>query len=150
MLAETIRDDFEFAAAIAGVSIGLAAVLLLCLVAVFGTWRLFRHASDASTAVARAALEMEQLARRAGLQPPVQAAGGVDDLRREVAGLLDEQRRLHDFSRNLLDTAALDAGTPPAALADLEGAVGRLDATVGQMAASLANLIQLLERQERR
>ncbi|MBI4570509.1 MAG: hypothetical protein HY723_01050 [Chloroflexi bacterium] len=146
----TADELFEFAAAIAGVSIGLAAVLVLAVLAVVGTWRLFRHAGDASEAVLRAALEMEQLARNLGPQPAAPAQGGVEELRQEVGHLLGEQRRLQDLARNLLDTAATEAGPPSAALDDLESAVGRLDTTVGQMAASLANLIQLLERQQDR
>ena len=65
-----------------------------------------------------------------------------------MASLLDKQRRLQEITRTLLDTAAMGGAATPGALEDIGAAVGRLDSTVGQMAASLANLIQLLERQQ--
>jgi len=146
----TEQETFEFAAAIAGVSIGLAAALLLSLLAVLGSWRLFRHASDASMASMRATLAMEELARHlasAPGPPPVEAAPrDFDDLRRQAEELMDRQARLQEMARGLLDTAALEGGQSPAALDELERALERLEGTVGQMAAALANLIQQLER----
>jgi hypothetical protein len=148
----TGQETFEFAAAIAGVSIGLAAILVLSLFTIIGTWRLFRHASDASLGTTRAVLAIEELARRLAGQPaapPLPADGNqLAELRQQAETLIDEQRRLQDMARNLLDTAAVEGGPAPAAIDDLESAVGRLDTTVGQMATSLANLIQLLERQQ--
>ena len=150
----TGEETFEFAAAIAGVSIGLAAALVLVVLTVVGTWRLFRHASDASQATTRAALGMEELARRLAAQPaPAPSAGEGNrwaELRQQAADLIDRQRRLQEMARNLLDTASLEGGATPATIDDLEAAVGRLDTTVGEMATSLANLIQLLERQQER
>lgn len=148
----TGEETFEFAAAIAGVSIGLASALILVTLSIIGMWRLFRHASDASQATTRAALGMEQLARRLAAQPgpvaPAAEGDGFAELRQQAEDLIERQRRMQEMARNLLDTAALEGAPAPAALDDLETAVGRLDATVGQMAASLANLIQLLERQQ--
>lgn len=150
----TGQETFEFAAAVAGVSIGLAAILLLSAFAVIGTWRLFQHASGASLASARAALSVEELARRLASQPeappPATEGDQFAELRQQAETLVEEQRRLQEMARNLLDAAAVEGGPAPIALDDLESAVGRLDTTVGQMAASLANLIQLLERQQER
>lgn len=150
----TGQETFEFAAAIAGVSIGLAAILILSLLTIIGTWRLFRHASDASTASTRAMLSIEELGHRLAGQPaplpPATEGNRFAELRREAEALIEQQSRLQEMARSLLDTAALEGGPAPAAIDDLESAVGRLDTTVGQMAASLANLIQLLERQQER
>ena len=150
----TGQETFEFAAAVAGVSIGLAAVLMLAVLAVVGAWRLFQNASEASLASSRAALSVEELARRLASQPgpPPAANDGSQfaELRQQAEALVDQQRQLQEMARSLLDTAAVGGGTAPTALDDLESAVNRLDATVGQMAASLANLIQLLERQPER
>jgi hypothetical protein len=50
--------------------------------------------------------------------------------------------------RSLADEPAGD-GLDTAALGDVEGAIGRLDGTVSQMAAELANLITYLEQERR-
>lgn len=125
-------------------------MLVLAVLAVVGVWRLFRHASEAARAAALTAQEVQDLARRVGpggglgmAAPPAD----VYELRAELTRLADEQRRLQELARSLLD-AASQAG-PPTALGEVESAVTRLDATVGQMATSLANLIQLLQRQAR-
>ena len=145
----TGQEAFEFAAAIAGVVIGLLAILILSIMAVIGTWRLFRLAGDASLASARVALSTEELARRLAGQPAQTAATAGEDqfaqLRQQSEALLEQQRQLQEMARNLLDTEVLESGQAPA-VDELVSAVSRLDATVGQMAASLANLIQLVER----
>ena len=149
----TGQETFEFAAAIAGVSIGLGAILILSMLAIIGIWRLFRHASDANLATTQAALSMAELARRLASQavptPPAAERSQFGELRRQAEAMIEQQNRLQEMARNLFDTAALDGGSTPVALDGLESVVGRLDTTVGEMAASLANLIRLLERQER-
>jgi hypothetical protein len=148
----TGQETFEFAAAIAGVVVGLAAITILAIVGVVGVWQLFRRASDASTAATRAALGTEELARHVATQLMAQPRGNggqLADLRHQAEGLLEQQHELQDMTRNLLDSAAIEGGPAPAALGEVEMAISRLDSTVGQMAASLANLIQLLERQQK-
>lgn len=146
----TGQETFQFAASIAAVVFGLGAVLLLAIMAFIGTWRLFRLAGDASLASTRAALSTEELARRLAGQPAqMEASAGEDQfaqLRQQSEALLEQQRQLQEMARNLLDTEVLEGGQAPAAVDDLVSAVSRLDTTVGQMAASLANLIQLVER----
>ncbi len=145
------EETFQFAAAIAGVSIGLAAALILSILAVVGAWRLFRDASRASAEASRASLAVEELAKRIGAPASSYAESGqLGQLRHQAETLIDQQARLQDMARNLLDASAMSGGAPSGAFDDLNSAVGRLDATVGQMAAALANLIQLLERQGRR
>jgi hypothetical protein len=103
-------------------------------------------------ASARAAVSVEELARRVSMQPVAAATGAapdlgvIGDLHRQTETLLQEQRRLQDMARTLFETAAEES--PTLAFDALENAIGSLDSTVGQMAASLANLIQLLERQQ--
>ena len=144
-------ETFEFAAAIAAISIGLAASFMLSLMAIIGSSRLFHHASAASTASTRAAQSIEELARRMVIQmEPGQSAeqGEFSDLRRQAEAMIEQQTRLQEMARNLFDTAALDGSPAHDDHDELTSAVGRLDTTVGEMAASLANLIQLLERQQ--
>ncbi len=144
-------ETFEFAAAIAAISIGLAASFMLSMMAIIGSWRLFHHASEASTASTKAAQTIEELARRMFNQAePGQSAeqGEFSDLRRQAEAMIEQQTRLQEMARNLFDTAALEGSPAHDDHDELASAVGRLDNTVGEMAASLANLIQLLERQQ--
>ncbi|MCH7511936.1 MAG: hypothetical protein IIB19_06200 [Chloroflexi bacterium] len=144
-------ETFEFAAAIAAISIGLAASFMLSLMAIIGSWRLFHHASAASMAATRAAQSIEELARRLVNQPLAEQSaeqGEFSDLRRQAEAMIEQQTRLQEMARNLFDTAALDGSPAHDDHDELASAVGRLDTTVGEMAASLANLIQLLERQQ--
>lgn len=160
------QETFQFAAAVAGVSIGLAAALILAVLAVIGTWRLFRHATEASEAAARAALSIEDLARRITAPNPAEAVlPQIEALAHEVrrlpeqlrspidsaalANLAQEVRQLQEQLRTMMESTAVENGSS-LALDALEASVGRLDATVGQMATSVANLIQTLERQQRR
>ena len=145
------QETFEFAAAIVAISIGLAASFMLSLMAIIGSWRLFHHASAASAASIRAAQSIEELARRMVIQTePAQSAerGEFSDLRRQAEAMIEQQTRLQEMARNLFDSAALDGSPAHDDHDELASAVGRLDTTVGEMAASLANLIQLLERQQ--
>lgn len=139
-------ETFEFAAAIAGVSIGLGALLILSLVGIIGVWRLVTRADDAQQAVLRSAVAIEEAARR--LEAPAAPAGQATqlaDMQLRVETMLQEQRQLQEMARGLLDTMALESGDASLEVVELESTVNRLDATVGQMATSLANLIHLLE-----
>ena len=150
----TGSEAFEFAAAIAGVVAGLSAITILGIMGVVGAWQLFHRASEASAAATRAALGAEELARHVSTQLMAQPrlsvtnGGGLSDLREQAEALLDQQRELHELARNLLD-AAPGESPEQSALTDIELAINRLDSTVGQMAASLANLMQHLGREQR-
>ncbi len=142
-------ETFEFAAAVAGVSIGLAALLLLAAVAVIGTWRAAKHASESSVAAGRASLSVEELARRFADRTvaPTEDASRFAELHGEAELLIQQQHQLQQMARGLLDTMATESSQPAIGLDELESTINRLDARVGEMAAALANLIQLLDRQ---
>ena len=145
----TGEETFEFAAAIAGVSIGLAAALILAVLAMIGTWRLFHHAFESQQAAIKASIAVEEMARR--IVAPMTPAGDATaegELRREIETLILQQRQLQDSARSMLEAAAVAGGQTPYELEGLEATVTRLDTTVGQMATSLANLIRLLEQQQ--
>jgi hypothetical protein len=108
-------------------------------------------ASESQLSSTRAMLAIEDLGRRMTNQAYAQSndrveARGIAELRRQAESLMQQQARLQETARELLepDSEAMAAG---AALEDLHGAITRLDSTVGDMAASLANLIHLLERE---
>lgn len=145
----TGAETFEFAAAVAGVSIGLATVLILAVLAVIGVWRLFRQAGEAQQAAIRASIMVEEMARR--LETPAAPAGEggqLAELQLRVESMIHEQRQLQEMARGLLDTVALESGDASLEVVELEATVSRLDTTVGEMATSLANLIRLLEQQQ--
>ncbi len=147
----TGEETFEFAAAVAGVSIGLAAVLILAVLAIIGIWRLFRSASDAQRAAMEASITVTEMVRRIETPiAPAADAGAPLELRREIETLILQQRQLQDAARGMLDAAAEAGGPPSQELDELAATVNRLDTTVGQMATSLANLIRLLEHQQGR
>jgi len=147
-------EDFEFAVAVAGTSIGLVALLLLAIVSLTSTWGLFRQAGRASEAATRSHLAMEELARRlarpegpAPARPPEIPAGEeLAELRRQAEDLMEHQSRLQETMRNLIESGVLEAGAPAESLQNLEQAVRRLESTVSQMAAAMANLMQQVER----
>ncbi len=148
----TGQEAFEWASAVAAVS-GLAALLILSLIATVGVWRLSRQAGETSVASTRATLGIEELARTLAARPPAAPAAQAppaaefEALRQQARGLLEEQRRMQETARDLLDAASLAGAPAPAAMEGVEAAVSRMETTLGQMAASLANLIQLLEQQ---
>jgi len=144
----TGEETFEFAAAVAGVSIGLAAVLMLAVLAIIGSWRLFRHASEAQQAATKASITVAEMARRIESPIALAADAGAAELRREIETLILQQRQLQDSARGMLDAAVVAGGPAPRELEELGATVNRLDTTVGQMATSLANLIRLLEQQQ--
>ena len=146
----TGEETFEFAAAVAGVSMGLAAVLMLAILAIVGSWRLFRHASDAQQAAVEASITVAEMVRRMeSPAAPAADSGTLVELRSEIETLILQQRQLQDSARGLLD-GTTGGVTGPAAqeLEAMAVTVSRLDTTVGQMATSLANLIRLLEQQQ--
>ena len=154
----TGEETFEFAAAIAGVSIGLAAALALAILAIVGVWRLFHAAAEAQQSAVKASTAVEEMARRLtlpathspGTSVLESPAGQGSDVQFQIESLVVQQRHLQEMARGLLDTAAVDTGGVSTELVDLEATVNRLDTTVGQMATSLANLIRLLQDQARR
>jgi hypothetical protein len=163
-------QDFVSAAAIAGTSIGLAFLLMVCVVAVLAVWKLHTRSMEAFEEAIRASLSMQDLAQRiegaapaAGAPAPGPApsvdtgalaasldetARGLAQLRQQADDLLDRQARLQDAVRNLIESRALEGAQAAETLRELQAAVTRLEATVGQMAAAVANLAQRIERRD--
>jgi hypothetical protein len=142
------EEAFEIAAAVAAIG-GLGVLLLVGLMGAAFVWRLFRQASENTLAATRAVLAIEDLGRRLSNQAFVQSServesNGISALRRQAESLLQQQGRLQEMARDLLEPDS-DALAPGTSFGELEAAVTRLDRTVGDMAASLANLIHLLE-----
>ncbi len=147
----TGNEAFEIAAAVAAI-LGLGVSFILALMAALFVWRLFRQASDASMSATRALLAIEDLGRRLGNQwaaPGASAENGrFAELRRQAEALVQQQNQLQQMVRDMLEAEPAEGGVATGGIQEMELAIGRLDTTVGQMAAALANLVQLLERQQ--
>ncbi len=142
--------NWEFAAAVAAVSIGLIGLLVFTLVGVFGSWRVFHHAAKAANEAERASVAIQELARtlaaRSVHQLPVidlsDAAAEMADLRRQADDLIDQQGRLQDAIRNLIEAGVMQSQGSNEHLADLENAMRRLEDNLTRVAAAVTNLRQ--------
>ncbi len=147
----TGAETFEFAAAVAGVCIGLAAALILAVLAIVGAWRMFQRADEVQQAAIRASTTMEEMARRLETPSgPVADGRQLAEFQLRIESMIQEQKQLQEMARGLLDTVALESVDATLEVVELGATMSRLDTTVGQMATSLANLILLLERQQQR
>lgn len=163
-----MESNLEFALAVAGASIGLAALLVFALVTIVNTWRTFSAASGAGREAQAALLTVQELARRLAERPPgapaatLAGAGeegahlsaaeleavvsGFSDLRTQADDLIERQVRLQEAVRNLVESRALGGAESSDVLRELEATVKRLETTMGQMAAAVANLTQRVDR----
>ena len=83
-----------------------------------------------------------------GIHGSEHLCGENESQRRQTEALIQQQARLEETARRVLETTSQD-GEGRARLDDVESAIIRLDGTVGQMAASITSLVKLLERQQR-
>lgn len=160
-----MEDNLEFALALAGASAGLAALLIFALVTIINTWRTFAGASAANREAQTALLMLQDLVRRVAVEPapreeaaeqapaPGLSAAELEavvrdfsELRRQADDLIERQIRLQDAVRNLVESRALVGAESSDMLRDLESTIRRLETTVGQMAAAIANLTQRVDR----
>ncbi len=145
--------NWEFAAAVAAVSIGLGGLLLFTLIGTFGSWRVFHHTTRAANEAERASVAVQELARtlaaRSAQQLPVidltDAAAEMADLRRQADDLIDQQGRLQDAIRNLVDAGVMQSQGSNEHLMELESAMKRLEDNLTRIAAAVTSLSQRRE-----
>lgn len=141
-------SNWEFAASIAAVSIGLSGLLLFTLLSVIGSWRVLERGTSASTEAAKTMIVIQDLARQLAMRevsrsPSVDVshtAGQLSNLRLQADALLQQQKRLQDAVRNLVEAGVLRSEGSPTELKELEGAVKRLEENLARIAAAVANL----------
>jgi hypothetical protein len=141
--ADSVGDtsNWQFAAVVAAVVMGLGGLLLFTLVAIIGSWRVFRLASQSLRAAERASLAAEELARRLGDQLAAAAGpGDLSELRRQADALLEQQARLQDATRRLVEARAIVGEDARRQLQELEASVQRLEDHMGRVSAVIANL----------
>lgn len=145
--------NWEFAAAVAAVSIGLGGLLLFTMIGTLGSWRVFHHASRAANEAERASVAVQELARtlaaRSAQQLPVidlnDAAAEMADLRRQADDLIDQQGRLQDAIRSLVESGVMRSHGSNEQLQELENAMRRLEDNLTRIAAAVTNLSQRRE-----
>lgn len=140
--------NWEFAAAVAAVCIGLGGLLLFTLIGAIGAWRVFQHTMRAANEAEKATIAMQELARqlatRSAQQLPIvdlsDAAHELSDLRLQADSLIDQQGRLQDAVRHLVEAGVLGSETTQQQFAELEGVMKRLEDNLTRVAAAVANL----------
>ena len=142
--------NWEFAAAVAAVVMGLGGLLLFTLIGTIGAWRLFLQANRASREAEKASLAMQDLARilssRSNQQLPYvdlrDAAGELSDLRQQADALIDQQGRLQSAVQHLVEAGVLGNEGESRQYQTLESAIRRLDDNMTRLAAAVAELGQ--------
>ena len=137
--------NWEFAAAVAAVVMGLGGLLLFTLVATIGTWRVSSQASRAAAEASRASQAVQELSRylssRSARQLPIidlrDEADELSELRRQADLLIDQQARLQDAVRNLVESGALGATSSDRQLRELDGMIRRLEENLARVAAAV-------------
>jgi hypothetical protein len=137
--------NWEFAAVVAAVCIGLGGLLLFTLVGAVGAWRVYEAATRAAAQTARAAGAIEELAR--SLTPSQSSGVGhaseipaprtdaalagtaseLERLRAQAADLLAQQSLLQDAIRNLVEAGVLRGDESNQQLRDLEQTLRRVE-----------------------
>jgi len=138
--------NWEFAAAVAAVSFGLGGVLLFTLIGTIGSWRVFSGSSRAANEAAKASLAVQDLARYLATRETMRSAGSAADadhfanLRRQADALVEQQSRLQDAVRNLVEAGVFRSEDAGRHLSELENSIKRLEEHLGRVAAAVANL----------
>ena len=146
-------SNWEFAATVAAVTMGLAGLLVFTIGATVGSWRVFGRAGRAASEAAKAAIAVQDLARYLSAReamlltqstpstpPPARAADGLADLRAQAQALMQQQARLRDALRNLVDADVLRSDDSAQQLRELEAAIRRLDDNVARVDDAISRL----------
>jgi hypothetical protein len=141
--------NWEFAAAVAAVCFGLGGLLLFTLIGTIGSWRMFSVSSRAANEAAKASLAIQDLARYLSTRETMRAATvnageseHFTELRRQADALVEQQARLQDAVRNLVEAGVLRSEDSGRQLSELEASVRRLEEHLSGVAAAVANLAQ--------
>ncbi len=137
-------SNWEFAASIVAVCIGLGGLLLFTLIGTIGGWRVFNRASHAANEAAKATIVVQDLARQLalreaaqpGLADLTQAASQLSGLRAQADALLEQQTRLQAAVRNLVEAGVL-RGESATDIKQLESTVNRLEEHLVRIMANL-------------
>jgi hypothetical protein len=141
-------SNWEFAAVVAAVSIGLCGLLVFTLVSIFTNWRVLDRAARAAQEATKASLLVQDIAREMAAREAASMAAAamaqegprLSELRTKAESLVEQQTRLQEAVRNLVEAGVLRSEDNGAALKELEASVRRLDEHMRQIAAALATI----------
>lgn len=140
--------NWEFAAAVAAVVMGLGGLLVFTMIGTVGSWRVFSQANRAATESAKASVYIQELAlhlsSRSAHQLPIidlkDQADEIADLRRQADALIGQQARLQEAVRNLVEAGALGNAGSERQLRDLDGILRRLEDNLTRVAAAVNDI----------
>jgi hypothetical protein len=140
--------NWEFAAAVAAVVMGLGGLLVFTMIVTVGSWRVFSQANRAATESAKASVYIQELAlhlsSRSAHQLPIidlkDQADEIADLRRQADALIGQQARLQEAVRNLVEAGALGNAGSERQLRDLDGILRRLEDNLTRVAAAVNDI----------
>jgi hypothetical protein len=139
-------SNWEFAAVVAAVSIGLCGLLVFTIGSIVMNWVVLGRAAKAAKDSSEASLLVQDAARGiAARDAAALAAAGLADetrklaeLREQSTVLVEQQARLQEAVRNLVEANVLGAAVAPPDNSSLEASIKRLDDHMGQLAAAIA------------
>ena len=140
--------NWEFAAAVAAVVMGLGGLLVFTMIGTVGSWRVFSQANRAAIESAKASVYIQELAlhlsSRSAHQLPIidlkDQADEIADLRRQADALIGQQARLQEAVRNLVEAGALGNAGSERQLRDLDGILRRLEDNLTRVAAAVNDI----------
>jgi hypothetical protein len=137
--------NWEFAAVVAAVSIGLLGLVIFTLVSIVNSWLIFSRSARAAKDASEASLVVQDLARELSAREAASlTASGLTeetkrlaDLRKQAETLVEQQARLQEATKSLLEAGVLQADVG-LDIKQLEASIQRLDEHMGQLAAAIA------------
>jgi hypothetical protein len=141
-------SNWEFAAVVAAVSIGLSGLLLFTLVTIISSWRTLAGAARAAKDASEASVLVQDLARQLAAREAatMTAAGLAEETRRlaearkEAEALVVQQGQLQEAVRHLVEAGVLRQENGGTDLSELKASIDRLDDHLGQLAAAIAQM----------
>lgn len=137
--------NWEFAAVVAAVSIGLLGLVIFTVTSIVNSWFIFLRSARAAKDASEASLVVQDLARELSVrEAATQTAAGLteetqrlSELRKQTEALVEQQTRLQEAAKSLLEAGVMQADVS-LDIKQLEASIQRLDDHMGQLAAAIA------------
>jgi cbb3-type cytochrome oxidase subunit 3 len=139
-------SNWEFAAVVAAVSIGLCGLLVFTIGSIVMNWIVLGRAAKAARDASEASLLIQDTARGMATHDAASRAAAsladeaqkLAEIREQSQAVVEQQARLQEAVRNLVEANVLGPATAPSDTSGLAEAIERLDEHMGQLAAAIA------------